>query len=230
MEVLATVNRRALAAASLFQAKNDLHVYLEGVHIRPSGSTDVDAGVIITATDGHKIINIYDPHGSARQELTVHITGRVATAMKGAWSLTHAEIVGDEELGTLIRIPDDGYVSSVRLVEGKFPKAEALFPASLPPTSNDINHLNPKYFAALGAASKCLSLSEKYQSICIIPQPRHSISLFAFPNCSGDMVARAGIMPLRDGTPAADCYKFPSWYSAPSETTAEETDVEKAAA
>ncbi len=54
------VNVKALAAAHMFKAKDDVRYYLKGILISP----DPDKGLNIIGTDGHRMLIVHDPEGT----------------------------------------------------------------------------------------------------------------------------------------------------------------------
>ena len=67
MKFLARVNPRYFAAITLFMAHSDVRYYLNGISIEPHP----DGGVLLVATDGHRLGVLHDPDGWCESQFIV---------------------------------------------------------------------------------------------------------------------------------------------------------------
>ena len=74
MKFLARVNPKYFAAITLFMAKQDVRYYLNGVSVEPHP----DGGVLLVATDGHRIGVLHDPDGWCESKF---IVGNISKAL-----------------------------------------------------------------------------------------------------------------------------------------------------
>ncbi|WP_345848186.1 hypothetical protein [Shewanella algae] len=130
--------RKYLPVLAVFAAKDDVRYYLNGFHIKPHP----DKGVILTATDGHRIVTIHDIEGESNGEYIFPISKQLLAAAKKTGGLrfpnNRIEIVEHElRIHCLEDYIDDkraaakavvvGYVEYINPIDGKFPNAGALF-------------------------------------------------------------------------------------------------------
>lgn len=171
MEFLARVNPRYFAAIELFSAKNDVRYYLNGVCIEPHP----ERGVIIVATNGHRLAAIHDPDGWCKKTLIVgdipkgliaacKAKGNPATLTepKALWiSKTGAVVM---PLATEEQGPDDPfdklvlYANKISLIDGVFPDWRRVVPTERTEKAERLPAVNPKYLSDLNAAAGLLGI------------------------------------------------------------------------
>lgn len=71
--------REYLSILAVFAGKTDLRAHLNGFHIKPHPD---QRGVILTATDGHRLVTIYDETGFADDQYIFPITKELLSASK----------------------------------------------------------------------------------------------------------------------------------------------------
>ena len=71
-------NREYLPMLAAFMAVKDVRYYLNGFHVKPHP----DSGVILTATDGHRLVTIHDKEGQADGEYILPISKPLLAAAK----------------------------------------------------------------------------------------------------------------------------------------------------
>jgi hypothetical protein len=89
--------REYLVILSAFAAKDDVRGYLNGFHVKPHPDK---RGVILTATDGHRLVTIYDEYGLADDQYILPITKELLAASKKTKTkdkrpLTEIQIIDD---------------------------------------------------------------------------------------------------------------------------------------
>tara|TARA_R100000951_G_scaffold116755_1_gene130434 strand:- start:1578 stop:2264 length:687 start_codon:yes stop_codon:yes gene_type:complete len=90
--------REYLVILSAFAAKNDVRGYLNGFHVKPHPD---QRGVILTATDGHRLVTIHDEYGLADDQYILPITKELLAASKKTKTkdkrpLTEIQIIDDK--------------------------------------------------------------------------------------------------------------------------------------
>lgn len=74
-------NKDYLQVLAAFAGKKDVRYYLNGFHIKPHPDK---RGVILTATDGHRLVTIHDEYGSTDDQYILPITSELLAASKKA--------------------------------------------------------------------------------------------------------------------------------------------------
>jgi hypothetical protein len=67
--MIAQINSMAVKIVSPFIAKSDIRYYLNGINLRPLEA----GGVMVSASDGHRLIVVRDPTGYVDHEITVTV-------------------------------------------------------------------------------------------------------------------------------------------------------------
>lgn len=65
------INADIFSAVGMFASTEETRYYLRGVHILPKPDPATGRGVLMIATDGHKLAAIHDPDGSTEAPVTV---------------------------------------------------------------------------------------------------------------------------------------------------------------
>lgn len=134
--------KQYLPMLAAFMAINDIRYYLNGFYVTPHP----DKGVILAATDGHRLVAIYDEYGIADGSFIFPISkGLLAAAKKSkinGLTGTHVQIncnfaavvCSDDYTGErLIEVTDTDdhdlilYTEVIRPIEGKFPAIGRIF-------------------------------------------------------------------------------------------------------
>jgi len=141
---LYTVTDPALfVAAARFTGKEQTRPYLHGVYIEPAAG----GGILLTATDGHRLFHGFDPEGTApAPAIIVPEKAKLPTA----WS-RHAFITIDLAAG-IMRHPDGGTMGA-RLDDGRFPDYSRVIPQEF---TGEAAHFNASYIGDLGDVANIL--------------------------------------------------------------------------
>ena len=125
------VNAKALAAAYLFQAKNDVRYYLNGILIQTNKN---DGGVNVVGTDGFRMIVIHDPNGECEEDIILNFESPTITKFK---RITKDVIppVATITTGENTLCEYQGDISSVKVVDGTYPNWQQIMP-------DDINKID----------------------------------------------------------------------------------------
>ena len=131
-------------ATSLFISSEETRYYLQGVHVQPVPD-DAGGGVIMTATDGHRIASIYDENGSADRKIILSCrwkdpalkTGKRETGRRAfltgnladGYVATIRDCPGEIETGDY---PPQLSVMAFKEIDGTFPEWERVFPDDMP--------------------------------------------------------------------------------------------------
>jgi hypothetical protein len=198
MKHLATVDAKALAAATFCQAKGDVRYYLNGVLIQPRA----EGGVYIVSTDGHRLIEIIDKAGYCEEEFIVSMATNVVTKLKAAGS-DKAEITQpDDKMDTVIRVSGkagkEDYIAIVTIVDGRFPTWGSVLPKDLAPNPAPLAPINPVLLMAFCEIGKLL-LPKKGSAISIVHgATKHEAVTILFSNMENrNLHARGLIMPIK---------------------------------
>jgi DNA polymerase III sliding clamp (beta) subunit (PCNA family) len=141
---LYTVTDSALfAAAARFTSKEQTRPYLHGVYIEPAAG----GGILLTATDGHRLFHGYDPKGAAPAPA---IIVPEKAKLPAPWSKP-APITIDLTAG-IMRHPDGGTMGA-RLDDGRFPRYNLVIPREF---TGEVSHFNASYIGDLGDVTNIL--------------------------------------------------------------------------
>ncbi len=135
-------NREYLPILASFMAVNDIRYYLNGFHVKPHP----EKGVILTATDGHRLVTIHDENGMSDSEYILPISKPLnAAAKKSTFNKIplnsvqfvdgKAFVLHHNEEGDLDFVVDkcDGaisfvsYIEYIKEIDGRFPNTKRLF-------------------------------------------------------------------------------------------------------
>lgn len=135
-------NREYLPMLASFMAINDPRYYLNGFHVKPHP----EDGVILTATDGHRLVTIHDKNGMSDGEYILPISKPLNAAAKkstlnkiplnsvqfvdGKAFVLHHDDQGD--LDFVVDDPDraasfTSFIEYVKEIDGRFPNTKRLF-------------------------------------------------------------------------------------------------------
>jgi DNA polymerase III sliding clamp (beta) subunit (PCNA family) len=193
-------------AAAECQSNEDTRYYLQGVYIQPHPVK----GAILTATDGHRLISIYDEEGTCPAAKIIaidrrEIDARAIAAMKKAKILSPKVCVDDDGIATI------GTYRSLKscVIDGTYPDWKAVLKPVLAGCKEgkfmpaSFNHT---YLAEFGKISAMLSRSGEdiAASIRMISFSESDPTLIRF---GSDDVAFAILMPMR----ATTSNSVPSW-------------------
>lgn len=158
MKQIATVNAKALAAATLFQARLDVRYYLNGVLITPHP----ECGVNIVATDGHRMVVVTDSTGTCQQDMILKVEPASVSKMKQA-AMKEVEVLkennevfckvtGQTKGGVLTK-----HISYAEIIDGRFPDWKAVIKDKLPDQPARFAQVNSTYLKDFCEASKIIS-------------------------------------------------------------------------
>lgn len=177
--------------------------YLSGIAIQKHPKV----GVIITATDGHRLVSFHDIDGYIKggDTLLLKITPDIMRALKkrGAQFLCHDGLTthvlaSDPEQGDFSEItPYHFFIGYNEPIDGTFPNWGRVIPKKFGPVGSI--GFNPKYVAEFAAA-----FGKKGYSIHFSDQQGPAVVL-----CSHYPMFIGVLMPLRDGTEGNK--PIPSW-------------------
>lgn len=206
-------------------AKNDVRYYLNGIHIQ---SNPVGEGVIISATDGHRLLSILDKRGYTNGEWICEVSpSLVAASTKAAKHKdtrisSHDAMVTFKGNGTYVygglHEPEKSQLGEMQRglflseflkpIEGNYPKFGRIFTKNEQPLDPKLLTMNANYLKDCGEVFSMLG-NPKFQSISILGQCGQS-NVFGLTNCLDDEFdARYLIMPMRNDGELPDT--TPDW-------------------
>lgn len=145
-----------------FAAKQDIHYYLNGFHVKPHPVK----GVILTATDGHCLVTIHDKDGFADGNYIFPISKGLLAASKlkrlCGLDIINVLIVDGVAMVTAISELDEvnsvndidnrnlvAYLEFITPIEGKYPNTGRLFKSLPRKKATPVIALNPSLLAKL---------------------------------------------------------------------------------
>ncbi len=150
---LYTVTDSALfAAAARFTGKEQTRPYLHGVYIEPAAG----GGILLTATDGHRLFHGFDPEGTAPAPALIMPE---KAKLPAAWGRP-APITIDLAAG-IMRHPDGGTMGA-RLDDGRFPDYSRVIPQEF---TGEAAHFNASYIGDLGDVANILQKGAQPQIV-----------------------------------------------------------------
>ncbi len=136
-------NKDYLQMLAAFAAIKDVRYYLNGFHIKPHPEEE---GVILTATDGHKLVTIHDETGYSDGDYIFPITKELLAASKKRFTenklpLNEIQIVGNKAYVLFAEEGCEGFFESeeddsverihhveyIKDIEGRFPNTKRIF-------------------------------------------------------------------------------------------------------
>ena len=190
-----------LPMLAAFMAVNDVRFYLCGFHVK----AHPEQGVILSATDGHRLVTIHDKSGATDGEYILPISKQLlaASKRKSALPQTSVQFIANKAVVTAWDNSSDGffddgdeahvfgstYVEYVKPIDGRFPNTKRIF-AGFKLTEASNACVNVNYIGSL-------------KSVCT--NPKFPIMKLMFSGTEGQMVAVSGydreivsvIMPAR---------------------------------
>ncbi len=155
--VLATMNCKALAAATICQARKDVRYYLNGILIQP----DPDGGCRAVATNGHIMLIVTDRKGYCEKDMIVDLAPQLVTKMKTQTAIDATFSTFRTEKEIICEIPALDHIEKVTLIDGKFVNWQTVAPDKLPRLENADEQIvvDPKYFSLMCDVAKVLDVS-----------------------------------------------------------------------
>ncbi|WP_434939180.1 hypothetical protein ACRWQN_17700 [Shewanella sp. HL-SH8] len=196
-------NNQYLEMLYEFMAKGDIRYYLNGFHIKPHS----EQGVVLTATDGHRLVTIHDKDGFSDGEFIFPISKGLLSASKkkgrGIFSSKNIIIIKGKALVNAIEysefpldesILDDGefvsYIEFIKPIDGQFPVASRIFKGLGEPKPTKNIGLNTHYLTGLNK----LTSMQKFGAVSVyLYSPDNAI--LAVAGLNREIVAM--IMPAR---------------------------------
>jgi hypothetical protein len=130
-------------AAARFTGKEQTRPYLHGVYIEPAAG----GGILLTATDGHRLFHGFDPEGIApAPALIVPEKAKLPAPWSKPGPLTIDLAAG------VMRHPDGGTMGA-RLDDGRFPDYSRVIPQEF---TGEAAHFNASYIGDLGDVANML--------------------------------------------------------------------------
>ena len=186
------IHPKTIAACGLFQAKNNVRYYLNGIYFEPGKN----GGVVAVATDGHSMLAVYDEHATIEAPIIVEFQPYTITQCRGKnpGALLAVNRVADTECLVSLQLP--GHTMNCRLIEGKYPDWRSVMPDSLPESVSPVHHLNSAYLEKMSKAAQILSTKKTYTSTYMVSRDRNNSVLFVFNAPMDGLIARGCIMPM----------------------------------
>lgn len=237
MESIARVNPKYFAAINLFAADRDVRYYLNGVFIEPHP----EKGVLIVATDGHRLGMIHDPSGFTDRPI---IVGSISKALAAACSARGSKKAGTEPTtlyicadvpygcgGAIVQTGDTctgdvdpfspftTHMSKIEIIDAKYPDYRRIIPTKEDRTER-FPCVNAGYIATFSQAANILTRN-KYDSALELFSTGSNTSVVARIK-SADIVDRfvGLVMPMRSDAPSSI---LPAWMMPKEEPKAEPT-------
>jgi hypothetical protein len=204
LKILATVNAKALAAAAVCQAHDDVRYYLNGVYIVP----DPDGGVQLVSTDGHRMLIITDPNGSCADKKGIILAADTSALTKmRQQGYQDVDVLQDTEMNLvftrvipLIGSSSKTYICNAEIKDGTFPKYEKVIPAKLPQKYAQKQVVfNGAYMQSFYTVAKILGVSGNAMSFVTGPDDLTKIMILFNKAHSGSVHARAVLMAMHFG-------------------------------
>lgn len=207
--------------ASGFISNEETRYYLGGVYVEPHKS---GIGVTLTATDGHRLVCIYDADGKADESAIVNL-GKIAKPKATVTRIAHIDSGSNEATifekltysndETLERV---GVVTKVR-IEGTFPDYRRVVPKTFADKGSagfdgnylaDFGKLASELAVHAGEKnSKCsTSKTNSVRVLYSVKEPNESPALILFPSHA---LAFGVLMPCR--VPNAKDMNPPLWFN-----------------
>ena len=156
-------NREYLPILASFMAVNDVRFYLNGFHVKPHP----EAGVVLTATDGHRLVTIYDKNGLSDGEYILPISKPLLTAAKktsfNKLPLNSVQFI-DNKVFVLCHNDNDefdffqddsehsvsfiSHLEYIQTIDGRFPNTKRIFSAFKPKQTDHVG-VNVDYIGKL---------------------------------------------------------------------------------
>lgn len=175
-KVIGSIDARIIAAASIWQAVNDVRYYLNGIMVEPHP----DGGVVVVATDGHTLFVGRDESGHISAKTIFKFSPRFLTECKKkpatGYSSRRVELdgrfafVANKAPGNEEPFYDTGYenltpeaapaVEPINTIDGVFPNYQRVIPEKTSPLGAPTT-LNAEYLARLPKTASALGISNK---------------------------------------------------------------------
>jgi DNA polymerase III sliding clamp (beta) subunit (PCNA family) len=200
--MIARVSAVAVKLAYPFAAQHDIRFYLNGVNIRPLE----DGGVMVVASDGHRIVVVRDPHGHAERELIVRVD---KDGLKHASNAKHTlDVMSNGSAMFSGAVAEALFIQPGNsVIEGAFPRVERVI-STIGYREGIAGAVNPAYLtAALGVAKSFGN------SIRFFTKDADSPLNFVLGGL-GDLECFGGIMKLRESFD-----QLPAWFPMPGEVS-----------
>lgn len=220
MKVIAKVNRKYFAAINLFSAVKDVRYYLNSVYIEPHP----DAGVVLVATDGHRMGVIHDPEGHTDYPIIVGgISKQLISGCKKKSLLPSDLFIG--ERGAVVRPgleegqdldPFDNLVthmSRIEILDAKYPDWRKVLPKK-ESREDRFPAFNPKYLAALHDAAEILVPGKWNAALELFSSGRDTSIVARINSADIDQRFVGIIMPMRSDSPKSI---LPDWLTPKQE-------------
>ena len=187
MSTLITANAHAIAAAAIFQGKNDVRYYLNGVLFEPIEK----GGIRIVATNGHHIIVITDPEGTCEKATIITFESTALTKM-------HQEKANKVIINTTTLISDISgmnHISKIKIIDHKYPDYETVIPNKLSIKFNSFVMFDSQYMQNFAVAAKYLRIKNNAISFANDKNKEGKICIL-FGKCEKNLHAKGVLMAL----------------------------------
>ncbi len=186
-----------------FVAKQDIRYYLNGINIRPL----IEGGVMISASDGHRLIVVRDPEGFVDREIIVSV---LKDGLKHGTADGEFIVMSDGASWWQSSTASPLFIQPGNsLIDGQFPRFEGIFRNSHRYTEGIRGAFNPSYLRdALAIDTGSQTPSIRFWTN---PHDEHSPLIFKVDQVAG-LEAVGAVMSLRG---QAD--RIPTWIPMPGD-------------
>ena len=183
----------ALAAVALFQSTEETKYYLKGVYIE----AHPDGGVIMTATDGHRLGSYHDNEaGQPESPMILPISREVLTALKNKKALAVSWKENKITVTFRGKAAADDYSEAsftAEPIDGTFPDWRRVVPEKPVTANNNFPAFNGSYLGDFGKAAALIT-GIKDGTVRILHSGDKNAALVEFP---GNPDFTGVLMPIR---------------------------------
>jgi hypothetical protein len=179
----ANLSADILRAAQTFAGVRDVRYYLNGVYVEPNPN---GVGVIVVATDGHRIVVLLDATGEADGAAIIKPVKVPRYTKREREDGTRAEFRFLDGRVTFT----GGASLPAETIDGRYPDFRALLASYRLDQAPTVSGFNPEYLGAFAAVSEAYGLKHP---VCVVHPRGDSAALVTFPG----LPAVGVVMPLR---------------------------------
>jgi len=193
------LNPAYLAAAATCVSSEETRYYLKGVFVTPHVDPQTGKGVLMVATDGHRLAAIYDREGTAPRSAILSMDWK-SKALKPVKYIDNPRLLVDLESGQ-VRLTNDASdpactleIDRISEIDGTFPDFWRVLPKQGKADKRPEHFcFNTDYLASFSKAAK-LAGFDQYLTPTITQHDAGSPALVTFPGCPDAIFV---IMPVR---------------------------------
>ena len=189
-----TTNPAAVRVAQAFCAVKDARAYTKGIHIQTYSA----GGIVLTATDGRKLIQVHDANGECSSPVILELTKPALSALIRAKTASFEHLDGLDWV-----LVTETQRHTIKAIDATYPDVSYVLPAEPPKISCLAKTLDARLLLSISVASAIIWGKNMRQDVTFWPNEPGSAMYAEFGDTEQGLQCKVVICALSSS--AQDC-------------------------